>query len=77
MNEREPFMRRIWKSTTFIVTFSVVALFGIIGSATTFTEHYSLFKLMLEFMVSLIPALILGLIAYTIASLISRAMSKQ
>jgi len=72
MKPDEPLAKRVWKSTAFIVTFAIFALLGVYGAITSLFEHYNLFKLVLEFIVSLFLALILGLIVYGFASLISR-----
>jgi cation transporter-like permease len=77
MGANEPLAKRVWKSKAFIITFAIFAFLGVYGAITSLLEHYNLFKLVLEFIVSLIIALILGLIAYGIASLISRGKKRE
>ena len=76
MKTDEPLAKRVWKSKAFVIIFAIFALLGIYGAITSLLEHYNLFKLVLEFIVSLIIALILGLIAYGIASLISKGKKR-
>jgi cation transporter-like permease len=76
MHTNEPFAKRIWKSTAFITVFSIFAVLGVGGTVTSLVKGYNFFQFILELIISLIIAFILGLIAYGIASLISRRKTK-
>jgi hypothetical protein len=79
MKADEPLAKRkpFWKSKVFIITFAIFAFFGVYGAITSLFANYSLFKLLLEFIVSLFLAVVFGLIAYGIATLISRVKNKS
>ena len=79
MKVDEPLAKRkpFWKSRVFIITFAIFAFFGVYGAITSLFEHYNLFKLVLEFIVSLFLALVFGLIAYGIAAVVSRGKTKS
>jgi cation transporter-like permease len=72
MGTDKPLVKRIWKSTAFVVVFSIFAILGIGGTVTSLVKGYNFLQFIFELIISLIIAFILGLIAYGIASLITR-----
>jgi hypothetical protein len=72
MGADKPLVKRIWKSTAFVVVFSIFAALGIGGTVTSLVKGYNFLQFIFELIISLIIAFILGLIAYGIASLITR-----